>query len=122
MSHEIELSVAAKKSAQLNAVLFQLNSQFVGDPVVDSLIELAYELSNPVAGWLIEENAQRDNDMNKTAPQKKVQVSECMDVFNRVKAFLIAAQYLNRDNSEKHIASQLIAQCETEVDDILEKE
>ncbi|MTC82384.1 hypothetical protein GKR73_12545 [Providencia stuartii] len=61
--------------------------------------------------------------MNKTAPpQKKVQVSECMDVFNRVKAFLIAAQYLNRDNSEKHIASQLIAQCETEVDDILEKE
>ncbi|HEM7515779.1 TPA: hypothetical protein U2J46_000012 [Providencia stuartii] len=111
-----------KKSAQLNAVLFQLNSQFVGDPVVDSLIELAYELSNPVAGWLIEENAQRDNDMNKTAPQKKVQVSECMDVFNRVKAFLIAAQYLNRDNSEKHIASQLIAQCETEIDDILEKE
>ncbi|WP_163837189.1 hypothetical protein [Providencia stuartii] len=50
-----------KKSAQLNAVLFQLNSQFIGDPVVDSLIELAYELSNPVAGWLIEENAQRDN-------------------------------------------------------------
>lgn len=55
----------------MNAILFQLNSQFVGDPVVDSLIELAYELSNPVAGWLIEENAQRDNDMNKTAPQKK---------------------------------------------------
>ncbi len=70
MSHEIELSVAAKKSAQLNAILFQLNSQFVGDPVVDSLIELAYELSNPVAGWLIEENAQRDNDMNKTPPPK----------------------------------------------------
>ncbi|MGO2337097.1 hypothetical protein [Providencia sp.] len=61
MSHEIKLSVAAKKSAQLNAVLFQLNSQFAGDPVVDSLIELAYELSNPIAGWLIEENAQRDN-------------------------------------------------------------
>ncbi|MEX5869799.1 hypothetical protein [Providencia hangzhouensis] len=59
--------------------------------------------------------------MNKTAPPK-VQVSECMDVFNRVKAFLIAAQYLNRDNSEKHIANQLIAQCETEIDDILEKE
>lgn len=45
-----------------------------------------------------------------------------MDVFNRVKAFLIAAQYLNRDNAEKYIASQLIAQCETEVDTILEKE
>lgn len=45
-----------------------------------------------------------------------------MDVFNRVKAFLITAQYLNRDNSEKHIANQLIAQCETEIDDILEKE
>ncbi len=29
--------------------------------MIDSLIELAYELSNPVAGWLIEENAQRDN-------------------------------------------------------------
>lgn len=58
--------------------------------------------------------------MNKQPPQ--VQVSECMDVFNRVKAFLIAAQYLNRDNSEKHIANQLIAQCEEEVDDILRKE
>ncbi|MCW2258534.1 hypothetical protein M2263_004625 [Providencia alcalifaciens] len=45
----------------MNAVLFQLNSQFAGDPVIDSLIELAYELSNPVADWLIEENAQRDN-------------------------------------------------------------
>lgn len=62
MSHEIKLSTAAKKSAQLNAVLFQLDSQFVGDPVIGSLIELAYELSNPVAGWLIEENAQRDNE------------------------------------------------------------
>ncbi|KNZ82629.1 hypothetical protein AFL46_19895 [Providencia stuartii] len=60
--------------------------------------------------------------MNKKQPPSKVQVSECMDVFNRVKAFLIAAQYLNRDNSEKHIANQLIAQCEAEVDDILEKE
>ncbi|MBF0693032.1 hypothetical protein IR150_16230 [Providencia alcalifaciens] len=46
----------------MNAVLFQLNSQFAGDPIMDSLIELAYELSNPVAGWLIEENAQRDNE------------------------------------------------------------
>lgn len=61
MSHEIELSVAAKKSAQLNAVLFHLNEISTSDPIMDSLIELAYELSNPVAGWLIEENAQRDN-------------------------------------------------------------
>ncbi|EPC7283552.1 hypothetical protein ACR2SK_004187, partial [Proteus mirabilis] len=61
-------------------------------------------------------------DMNKTAPPpKKVQVSECMYVFNRVKVFLEAAQYLNRDNSEKHIASQLIAQCEDEIETILEK-
>lgn len=35
--------------------------------------------------------------------------------------FLEAAQYLNRDNSEKHIASQLIAQCEDEIETILEK-
>lgn len=61
MSHEIKLSTAAKKSAQLNAILYQLNRQTVDDPVMDSLIELAYELSNPVAGWLIEEDAQRDN-------------------------------------------------------------
>ncbi len=61
MSHEIKLSVAAKKSAQLNAVLFHLNGISTSDPIMDSLIELAYELSNPVAGWLIEENAQRDN-------------------------------------------------------------
>lgn len=32
-----------------------------GETIIDSLIELAYELSNPVACWLIEENAQRDN-------------------------------------------------------------
>ena len=61
MSHEIKLSVAAKKSAQLNAVLIQLNGMTTGETIIDSLIELAYELSNPVAGWLIEENAQRDN-------------------------------------------------------------
>ncbi|KSX98818.1 hypothetical protein APT95_09920 [Providencia stuartii] len=61
MSHEIELSVAAKKSVQLNAVLVQLNGMTTGETIIDSLIELAYELSNPVAGWLIEENAQRDN-------------------------------------------------------------
>lgn len=50
-----------KKSAQLNAVLIQLNGMTTGETIIDSLIELAYELSNPVAGWLIEENAQRDN-------------------------------------------------------------
>lgn len=50
-----------KKSAQLNAVLVQLNGMTTGETIIDSLIELAYELSNPVAGWLIEENAQRDN-------------------------------------------------------------
>ncbi|HCT9039879.1 hypothetical protein [Providencia alcalifaciens] len=61
MSHEIKLSVAAKKSVQLNAVLIQLNGMTTGETIIDSLIELAYELSNPVAGWLIEENAQRDN-------------------------------------------------------------
>lgn len=61
MSHEIELSTAAKKSAQLNAVLHQLNGIPICNTIVDSLIELAYELSNPVADWLIEENAQRDN-------------------------------------------------------------
>ena len=36
---------------------------------MDSLIELAYELSNPVAGWLIEENAQRDNGHEQNNPQ-----------------------------------------------------
>ncbi|MEX5869800.1 hypothetical protein [Providencia hangzhouensis] len=61
MSHEIKLSVAAKKSVQLNAVLIQLNGMTTGETIIDTLIELAYELSNPVAGWLIEENAQRDN-------------------------------------------------------------
>ncbi|EMD1718682.1 hypothetical protein ACOJOQ_003338 [Providencia stuartii] len=61
MSHEIKLSVAAKKSVQLNAVLVQLNGITTGETIIDSLIELAYELSNPVACWLIEENAQRDN-------------------------------------------------------------
>lgn len=61
MSHEIKLSTAAKKSTQLNAVLVQLNGMTTGETIIDSLIELAYELSNPVAGWLIEENAQRDN-------------------------------------------------------------
>jgi len=50
-----------KKSVQLNAVLIQLNGMTTGETIIDSLIELAYELSNPVAGWLIEENAQRDN-------------------------------------------------------------
>lgn len=31
------------------------------DTIMDGLISAAYDLSNPVAGWLIEENAQRDN-------------------------------------------------------------
>lgn len=61
MSHEIKLSVAAKKSTQLNAILFKLNEMTTSDTIMDGLISAAYDLSNPVAGWLIEENAQRDN-------------------------------------------------------------
>ncbi|HGN3509001.1 TPA: hypothetical protein ACKSJL_003829 [Providencia stuartii] len=59
--------------------------------------------------------------MDKNSPPQQVQVSECMDVFNRVKVFLDASHYLNRDNSEKHIANLLIAQCEDEIETILEK-
>lgn len=50
-----------KKSVQLNAILFKLNEMSTSDSVIDGLISAAFDLSNPVAGWLIEENAQRDN-------------------------------------------------------------
>ncbi len=59
MTHEIKLETAANKAAQLNALLFTISGEFTGNPITDNLIELAHELSDAVACWLIEENAQR---------------------------------------------------------------
>lgn len=59
-------SCCKKKSDQLNALLFQLNAERIsGQPEIESLIGLAYELSGDISVWLIEENAQRDNDHDK---------------------------------------------------------
>ncbi|MGA4655961.1 hypothetical protein ACK6ST_03515 [Proteus terrae] len=52
-----------KKSDQLNALLFQLNAERIpGQPEIESLIGLAYELSGDISVWLIEENTQGNND------------------------------------------------------------
>ncbi|MEM8111886.1 hypothetical protein Q4S27_22595 [Morganella morganii subsp. sibonii] len=60
MAHEIKLESVTNKAAQLNALLFTISSEFTGKPITDSLIELAHELSDTVACWLIEENAHRN--------------------------------------------------------------
>lgn len=61
-----QLRSCCKKSDQLNALLFQLNAERIsGQPEIESLIGLAYELSGDISVWLIEENAQRDNDHDK---------------------------------------------------------
>lgn len=74
MAHELNLEAVAKKSDQLNALLFQLNAERIsGQPEIESLIGLAYELSGDISVWLIEENAQRDNAMNNT----KLKESAC---------------------------------------------
>lgn len=59
MAHEIKLETVTNKAAQLNALLFTISGEFTGNPITDNLIELAHELSDSVACWLIEENAQR---------------------------------------------------------------
>ncbi|EMC8779198.1 hypothetical protein MKT60_016775 [Providencia rettgeri] len=64
MSHEIELSVAAKKSAQLSSLLFTINKENLrhkDTSTIEELIGLALDLSNDVSLYLLEENAQRDN-------------------------------------------------------------
>ncbi|AGS60740.1 hypothetical protein [Proteus mirabilis] len=62
MAHELNLESVAKKSSQLNALLFQLNNLRIPEsPDVETLIELAHELSGDVVNWILEENAQRDN-------------------------------------------------------------
>ncbi|MEX9214836.1 hypothetical protein AB7Z50_10985 [Providencia rettgeri] len=43
--------------------------------------------------------------------------SQLIDTMHRVKAFLVAAQFLNRDSSERHIANELICQAE----DVIER-
>ncbi|HAT1528807.1 TPA: hypothetical protein PC505_001092 [Morganella morganii] len=62
MAHEIDLETAEKKASQLNTLLHLLSqSGFVtldGQQLLD-LVELAGSLADPVACWLIEENAQR---------------------------------------------------------------
>ncbi|MEY0486388.1 hypothetical protein AB7459_14680 [Providencia rettgeri] len=42
--------------------------------------------------------------------------SQLIDTMHRVKAFLVAAQFLNRDSSERHIANELICQAEDEIE------
>lgn len=59
MAHEIKLENVTNKAAQLNALLFTISGEFTGNPITDNLIELTHELSDTVACWLIEENAQR---------------------------------------------------------------
>lgn len=64
MSHEIKLSTAAKKSAQLSSLLFTINKENLrhrDTSVAEELIGLALDLSNDVSLFLLEENAQRDN-------------------------------------------------------------
>nr|ELR5042292.1 hypothetical protein [Providencia stuartii]ELR5083241.1 hypothetical protein [Providencia stuartii] len=64
MSHEIKLSVAAKKSAQLSSLLFTINKENLrhrDTSVAEELIGLALDLSNDVSLFLLEENTQRDN-------------------------------------------------------------
>ncbi|MEQ5206598.1 hypothetical protein [Proteus sp. fly-1067] len=66
MAHELNLESVAKKSSQLNALLFQLNNLRIPEsPDVETLIELAHELSGDVVNWILEENAQRDNNHGK---------------------------------------------------------
>lgn len=66
MAHELNLDAVAKKSSQLNALLFQLNNLRIPEsPDVETLIELAHELSGDVVNWILEENAQRDNGHGK---------------------------------------------------------
>ncbi len=66
MSHDIELEIAAKKSAQLNALLFEMNTIRLPDsPSVEELIGLSLELSGSVAIWLIEENEKRKQQCQK---------------------------------------------------------
>ncbi len=61
-----QLRGCCKKSDHLNALLFQLNGILLqNQPDVMSLIELTYNLSSDISNWLIEENAQRDNDHDK---------------------------------------------------------
>ncbi|AMG70255.1 hypothetical protein [Morganella morganii] len=59
MAHEIKLETVTNKAAQLNALLFTISGEFTGNPITDNLIELAHELSDSVACWLIEESAHR---------------------------------------------------------------
>lgn len=42
--------------------------------------------------------------------------SQLIDTMHRVKAFLVAAQFLNRDSSERQIANELICQAEDEIE------
>ncbi|SUC22744.1 Uncharacterised protein [Proteus vulgaris] len=66
MAHELNLESVAKKSSQLNALLFQLNNLRIPEsPDVETLIELAHELSGDVVNWILEENAQRDSNHGK---------------------------------------------------------
>lgn len=48
--------------------------------------------------------------------------SQLIDTMHRVKAFLVAAQFLNRDSSERRIANELICIAEDEIDEVLKNE
>ncbi|MTC35216.1 hypothetical protein GKR67_11390 [Providencia alcalifaciens] len=45
--------------------------------------------------------------------------SQLIDTMHRVKAFLVAAQFLNRDSRERNIANELICQAEDEIEKCL---
>ncbi len=52
----------------------------------------------------------------------KADSSKLIDTLHRIKSFLIAAQFLNRNNEEIEIALMLLSQSEEEIDEVLENE
>ncbi|MCW2258533.1 hypothetical protein M2263_004624 [Providencia alcalifaciens] len=60
--------------------------------------------------------------MSKLITSSSKELSNCRDVLHRIKAFIIAAQFLNRDSSERHIANELLCQAEEEIDEALKNE
>lgn len=60
MAHKTDnLDIITNKAAHLHAVLFMLRMEKTNPPITDNLIDLAYELSDSVACWLIEKQAQQ---------------------------------------------------------------
>ncbi|OZS75737.1 hypothetical protein CHI95_05515 [Providencia rettgeri] len=60
--------------------------------------------------------------MDKTILIANTELSKCRDALHKIKALIVAVQFLNTNENEKTLRNDLLCVCEEEIDEALKDE